>query len=1009
MVLHEAVLRDGTGTPLAELERVRVLFSPRGLVFERRLLPQEVSLDGARIEVQRASDGRFELAFGAGRTLNSAPSFGGLVAALEGVNDLPALEALEQVSAEGLDVVYDDARAGKSWHVDDASLGVDLRGGSLVLEANAALRSEAGRMTRARLSYAGRRSDQPGRLDIEVQNAEARDIASQTPALAGLSGLDAPLSAELEAEVPTDGGLGPMQARLEIGAGALRPTQETKPLHFRGASAELAYSPAEQEVTLRHIAVQSDLGRAEASGRAYLRDFEAGMPREIQVQLGFDRLSLDPPELYEAPVSLDGASLDLRLRPHPFRATLGQAVLPELAGGTLFKGEIAAEPGGWRASLDAEAASLGRDRLLELWPESLKRKTRDWVAGNIAAAELHHLQAGLRIAPGGAPRVAANLQFRDATIQALRTMPPVEGGAGYLSFGDDRLGIGLEGGAITAPQGGRIEMAGTRLTIPDVRARPSTGEFELRGNGTVTALLSLLDLSPLEAMSRANLPVTIADGRAEVSGSLSRPLGVKITPDELSYDVGARVTSVRSDKIVPDRVLTADGLDVRATPEGLTIEGRAQLDGVPVSGTFTQPFTPGERDRTRVDAEVEISPRALDTFGIALPPGSVGGSGTGRLDLRLPSGEAPRFALSSGLQGVSLAIPALGWSKPRTEGGSLSVEGRLGATPHLDRLSLSAPGLEAEGSVTAAPSGGLGEARFDRLQLGDWLDVAATLEGQGAGNPPAIRVRGGTLDLRNADFGGEGGSGGATQEIPLSVNLDRLRVTEDIALTGLAGDFVLEGGITGDFEAGVNGGTRLTGAVLPVSGRTAVRLKSGDAGGVLRDAGFFRTAVGGTLDLVLSPIEAPGSYEGTIDVGDVRVRDAPTLAALIDAVSVVGLLQQLNGQGLVFSRVNAAFRLSPRALTVTRASATGPSLGLSLDGTLGLREGRLDMQGVVSPIYLLNRIGEFLTRPGEGLIGVTFRLAGTAAAPEVSINPLSALTPGMFRDLFRRSPPEVSQ
>jgi hypothetical protein len=67
----------------------------------------------------------------------------------------------------------------------------------------------------------------------------------------------------------------------------------------------------------------------------------------------------------------------------------------------------------------------------------------------------------------------------------------------------------------------------------------------------------------------------------------------------------------------------------------------------------------------------------------------------------------------------------------------------------------------------------------------------------------------------------------------------------------------------------------------------------------------------------------------------------------------------------------------------------------------------MDFQGVVSPLYLINSIGSIFTRRGEGLIGFNFNIAGTAADPQVSVNPLSAFTPGMFRDIFRRDPPRV--
>ena len=83
----------------------------------------------------------------------------------------------------------------------------------------------------------------------------------------------------------------------------------------------------------------------------------------------------------------------------------------------------------------------------------------------------------------------------------------------------------------------------------------------------------------------------------------------------------------------------------------------------------------------------------------------------------------------------------------------------------------------------------------------------------------------------------------------------------------------------------------------------------------------------------------------------------------------------------------------------------GPSIGLSMNGRYDIAVDRLDMQGTVSPVFLINGIGSFLTRKGEGLIGFNYTLRGPAAEPKVKVNPLSALTPGMFREIFRKAPP----
>ncbi|MDT8855877.1 hypothetical protein RNZ50_12780 [Paracoccaceae bacterium Fryx2] len=265
-----------------------------------------------------------------------------------------------------------------------------------------------------------------------------------------------------------------------------------------------------------------------------------------------------------------------------------------------------------------------------------------------------------------------------------------------------------------------------------------------------------------------------------------------------------------------------------------------------------------------------------------------------------------------------------------------------------------------------------------------------------------MALTGGQIDLRRfkAGRGGGGGKGG-----PLNVVLDRLIVSDGIALTGFRGSFTPRGGFNGSFTAQVNDRTRVAGTVVQMQNGTAVRLKSDDAGGVLAAAGIFANARGGSLDLQLAPTGEAGHYNGRADVVNVRVRNAPVMAELLSAVSVVGLLEQLNGEGLLFSNADAEFRLTPAAIEITRGAAIGASLGVSMAGVYQVGSKRLNMQGVVSPIYLLNGLGAVFTRRGEGLFGFNYSLQGTAGAPQVSVNPLSILTPGMFRDIFRSPAP----
>jgi hypothetical protein len=356
--------------------------------------------------------------------------------------------------------------------------------------------------------------------------------------------------------------------------------------------------------------------------------------------------------------------------------------------------------------------------------------------------------------------------------------------------------------------------------------------------------------------------------------------------------------------------------------------------------------------------------------------------------------------------GARIEIAPIGWSKAADTPGRLEVDGRIedGRT-RIDRLAVDAPGLAATGSVEPGTGPGTQVVRFDRVQAGGWLDAAVTLTGQGPGRPMAVTVEGGSVDLaRRPPTRGGGGDG-----VPLRLSLDRLSIAEGLALAPFRGEMASGGGLSGTFEARVNGGTAVRGTLLPSNGATAVRIVSEDGGAILRDAGIYPNMQGGAFELLLVPDGGPGRYDGQMTIGATRIANAPGLANLLNAISVVGLIDELQGTGILFDTIDARFELSPGRVVLREAAAIGASLGISMDGVYDIAGKRMDMQGVVSPIYLLNGIGQLLTRRGEGIFGFAYRMTGAQGATRVEVNPLSILTPGMFREIFRRPLPVALQ
>ncbi|MFD1158460.1 YhdP family protein [Roseovarius aestuarii] len=1008
LFLRDVRVSDAQGAPLVNLADVAGTVALKPLM-QGQLQPASIQLNGARLILRRAADGTVDLALGdTGSTLDQATGFAGLAEDLELFLARPQFASLTRISAENLSVQFDDQRAKRVWAVDGGRLNLSRSGDSLTMQGDFALLGGRDYATTLALSYSGHIGSPAAELGINFRDMATDDIAGQSPALAWLGALKAPISGALRASVDPQGALGPLNATLNIGAGVVQPTAATDPIAFTSARSYFTYDPASQTMQFDELSVVSDWVTARAEGRATLVGIEAGLPREILGQMRVTQIDANPLDLYPETVSLEGASMDVRLQITPFLLSLGQLSLSDQGSTFVIGGEFRAEPGGWGLALDGQMDALTPKRLLELWPRSLAEGTRSWIEQNVTEADLKKIQVALRVQPEQKPEVFLGFDFDGLATRFMKKVPPIKDASGHASLRDNRFSITTNSGQVTAAEGGRIDISGTSFIVPDVRVKNGPARVRLHTSSTISAALSLLDEEPFRVMQKANQPVTIADGRARISGQLDFLLKKKLKTSEVAFDATAVLNGVRSETLVPGRVISAAELMVSANNEDLKIGGSGQISGVPFTGQWQSDIGPSADGTSRFRGQIELSERFVDAFRIGLPPGAISGGGLADITIELARGAPGRFSLSSDLAGVGLRLQQLGWSLPQASSGNLIVAGELGEPPSIETVSLKAGGLDALGTVRLHPGGTLDRASFSRVKLGTWLNAPVDLVGRGAGAAPAVQVRGGKIDLRQTTIGG--GDGGTAQRNgggPVSLVLDRLQISDGIALTDFRAQLNMSRGMDGTFTGRINTGALVSGRVVPQSGRHAFRIQSDNAGAVMVSAGLLQNARDGKMDLVLTPAKEKGSYNGRLGIDDFRIRDIPSMAALLNAVSVIGILEQLQSDGLHFSRVDAEFHLSPDRVTLIEGSAVGASLGISMDGYYYMASKQMDMQGVFSPVYLVNAIGEFFTRKGEGLFGFTYTIKGSAESPAVSVNPLSALTPGLFRELFRRNPPKV--
>lgn len=1003
LALDDLRLLTLEGKTIANLPEAQVTFDA-GALLSGELRPNRLRIVGAQMTLVRLEDGRLDLAFGTDTAGAPAGTLAEILDQTEAAFQAPILSRIDMIEADGLSLTLDDRRARRVWQVGDGRISLKNRAEELALQVSLGLVGGATDPARADLTIVSVKPSHAARLTASVTDVAAADIAAQSNALAWLGVLDAPISGGIQVNIDDQGAMSVIDASLDIAEGALHPSPAAKPVPFNRAGLKVHLDVPSETFTFSDLTIDSQTLRMKSSGVSRLPGLARGLPTSYVSQVSFSDLQLDPEGLFQAPVRFSAGQADFRLTLDPFTVQIGQFALQEGDTRLVSRGRVTAGPEGWAVAADLGLNQISADKVMGLWPLSLTPKTRDWVKANLQEGTLFNVRAGLRLVPQVEPVLTFDYEFAGAEVRFMRTMPPIRDGYGYSSIRGKTYTTVLERGAVEPPQGGPVDMAGSVFKVLDITQKPATAQVTIKADSSVTAALSILDEPPFQFLSKAGQPVDLAEGRAQVDAILTFPLKPKIEMPDVDFRVEGRMTSVRSDRLVEGHVLTAEALQVRANRQGLTISGPGHMGEAPFDGQWHMDFAPAKKGTSQVTGTVQLSDAALREFGVTLPEGMVTGQGPADMQIDLVKGEGGRFRIASELAGIGLSLPAIGLDKAVGARAQLEVEGQIAKPAGVDRLVLKSGPVQAEGSVTTRPEGGLDLARFTKVTSGDWLNISVDLRGQGVGKPVAISVTGGTVDLRKVPDMASGSGEGSPD---LAVRLDRITATESLTLTDFSGNINGRGGLNGDFSARLNGKAPVKGEIAPTSKGSALRLRSDDAGAVIAAAGIFEKARGGTLDLTLTPTGGKAAYRGVADFRNVQITEAPVLAALLNAVSVVGLLEQLRASGLFFSSGQAEFQTSPAGVEILQSSAIGASLGVSLSGRFDAEAHTIDLVGVVSPIYMLNGIGSILTRPGEGLFGFNYTVRGSTSAPRVSVNPLSILTPGMFREIFRAPPPKA--
>ncbi|HEV7731480.1 MAG TPA: DUF3971 domain-containing protein [Candidatus Binatia bacterium] len=205
---------------------------------------------------------------------------------------------------------------------------------------------------------------------------------------------------------------------------------------------------------------------------------------------------------------------------------------------------------------------------------------------------------------------------------------------------------------------------------------------------------------------------------------------------------------------------------------------------------------------------------------------------------------------------------------------------------------------------------------------------------------------------------------------------------------------------------------RFTLALRPAGARNGFTFTCDDAGAFFRGIGSFADAEGGqltatgTIDL---SAPSPPPFDMQVDILKFRLTKEPIVTKVAQLTSLSGIGSAMRGGGLFFERMACGLSQRGHVVTITDGVAAGPSLGLTIRGTIDRGAGTLAMTGTMVPAYYgLNTVagkipllGRLLTGGDKAGIQVfDFTAKGPLGDPSVSAN-VSSLVPGILRDLVR--------
>lgn len=805
--------------------------------------------------------------------------------------------------------------------------------------------------------------------------------------------------------------------------GKLQVERLTAKGHFNGKTSQLV---------LNHASLIADKLKADIDGHLGFSVDAAGDIAVVTGELRLARLGVAWPGVFAKPVQFE--KIELRAAYKVAEKTL---VLDRLAiRGSPFSlqsaGHIGFVPGQSPAvDIKGTIAALDVRDLVRYWPLEAAPGGRSWAEANMPTGYLGPINFAIHFVPGAldaaelpADAVNVTAAVSNAEVAYIKGLTHITNVSGTLSITGNSLTANIMSGRI-----GAIVAGPSKFAIPDFNTDVEVGTIDAHLQGPMADVLALVDMGNLRYPTRFGINVASAKGDVGLDLNFSIPLLKSVSVDQIKMGIKANATGFAL-ALGPRLTVTDGNILFQIDNAKLRATGSSGVGGS--ASRLTLDWTEEFKEKpvtTKISVKGAVDDVARSALGIntkSYLKGPIGISGT--LTGHRGSLAQANFALD--LTPTAVTVDLIAVNKPAgfPLTGRVAITFGPGSSVDTQTFRLSGPNTNASATARFEPSGRLVSLQAPNIRIGAQNDFSLNMT-RGIYGLELV-LRGHSLD--GSRLGAEsGGSDEAKFDEAFHINakLDKVFLRDNVALSNYDFDIsgVADRPATMNLSAVVGKNAPLTMTMGPSDKGRRLAFATSDMGLLLKGLFGFTSMQGGKLDVSanfngradqpLSSTEGAPDFQGKAVLKDFRVLNQPFLARLFSAGSLLGLANLMQGQGIAVDSLDVPFSSKNGVISVREARATGPAIGITAEGYIDRPKNAIALKGSLVPLFGLNSVlgnipilGTVITsKEGEGIIGMTYSVSGNAGEPSISVNPLSALAPGIFRRIFEGRIPNASQ